>query len=53
LQKVNEILGARLNTVHNLHYYLDLMAGIRQAIEASTLGEFLLQFQRDRAAMLE
>jgi preprotein translocase subunit YajC len=35
LQRVNEILGARLNTLHNLHYYLDLMAGIRRAIESA------------------
>jgi queuine tRNA-ribosyltransferase len=53
LQRVNEILGARLNTVHNLYYYLGLMRSIRQAIDTATFGEFLLQFQRDRAAMLE
>jgi queuine tRNA-ribosyltransferase len=34
LQKVNEILGARLNTLHNLHYYQDLMRALRGAIEA-------------------
>jgi queuine tRNA-ribosyltransferase len=33
LQRVNEILGARLNTIHNLHYYLDLMRQARAAIE--------------------
>src|SRR3569833_2209305 len=32
LQRVNEILGARLNTVHNLHYYLGLTGGLRAAI---------------------
>ena len=32
LQRVNEILGARLNTLHNLHYYHELMAGLREAI---------------------
>jgi queuine tRNA-ribosyltransferase len=37
LQRVNEILGARLNTIHNLHYYLDLMRRARAAIER---GEF-------------
>ena len=36
LQKANEILGARLNTIHNLHYYLDLMRELRAAIEAGT-----------------
>jgi len=34
LQQCNEILGARLATIHNLHYYLDLMARMRAAIEA-------------------
>ena len=33
LQKANEILGARLNTLHNLHYYQDLMRELRSAIE--------------------
>jgi queuine tRNA-ribosyltransferase len=33
LQKTNEILGARLNTLHNLHYYQDLMRELRAAIE--------------------
>jgi queuine tRNA-ribosyltransferase len=40
LQRVNEILGARLNTIHNLHYYLDLMRQARAAIEAGRFGEF-------------
>jgi len=38
LQKANEILGARLNTIHNLHYYLDLMRELRAAIEAGSLA---------------
>ena len=37
LQKANEILGARLNTLHNLHYYQDLMRDLRAAIEADAL----------------
>jgi queuine tRNA-ribosyltransferase len=37
LQKANEILGARLNTLHNLHYYQELMQTLRAAIEAGTL----------------
>jgi queuine tRNA-ribosyltransferase len=40
LQKVNEILGARLNTLHNLHVYQQLMRGLREAIGAGTLAEF-------------
>ena len=39
LQKVNEILGARLNTLHNLHYYQDLMRELRAAIETGALAE--------------
>jgi queuine tRNA-ribosyltransferase len=38
LQKANEILGARLNTLHNLHYYQDLMRALRAAIEAGELA---------------
>ena len=37
LQKVNEILGARLNTLHNLHYYQALMRDLRTAIEQGVL----------------
>jgi len=38
LQKANEILGARLNTLHNLHYYQELMRTLRGAIETGTLA---------------
>jgi queuine tRNA-ribosyltransferase len=38
LQKTNEILGARLNTVHNLHYYQELMQALRAAIERGRLS---------------
>ncbi len=37
LDRCNEILGARLNTLHNLHFYLDLMRTVRSAIESGTL----------------
>ena len=37
LDKCNEILGARLNTLHNLHYYLELMRRLRTGIETGTL----------------
>lgn len=40
LQRVNEMLGARLNTLHNLHYYQELMAGLRTAIAAGQLAEY-------------
>jgi queuine tRNA-ribosyltransferase len=39
LQKTNEILGARLNTLHNLHYYQELMGTLRLAIENKSLIE--------------
>jgi queuine tRNA-ribosyltransferase len=48
LQRVNEILGARLNTLHNLHYYQGLMRTIRNAIEAGRFAEFAAAF-RDSA----
>ena len=40
LQRVNEILGARLNTLHNLHYYQQLMSGLRAAIAERRLRGF-------------
>jgi queuine tRNA-ribosyltransferase len=49
LQRVNEILGARLNTVHNLHFYLGLMRDARAAIEAGRFEAFRTEFARDRA----
>ncbi|HEV8095438.1 MAG TPA: tRNA guanosine(34) transglycosylase Tgt, partial [Burkholderiales bacterium] len=39
LQKSNEILGARLNTMHNLYYYFELMRELRTAIEAGRLAD--------------
>ncbi|NJD67127.1 MAG: tRNA guanosine(34) transglycosylase Tgt [Candidatus Methylomirabilota bacterium] len=39
-----EILGLRLNTLHNLHFYVTLMRRIREAIEAGHLAEFRAQF---------
>jgi queuine tRNA-ribosyltransferase len=45
LQQCNEILGARLATIHNLHFYLDLMAQMRAAIEAGTFGAFAARYE--------
>jgi len=45
-----ELLALRLNTVHNLHYYLTLMNDLRQAIENSTLPSFRRAFHEMRAA---
>ena len=44
LDRCNEILGARLNTIHNLHYYLSLMHGLRAAIATGTLDDFVRGF---------
>ena len=49
LDKTNEILGSRLNTVHNLHYYQFLMQGLRNAIEAHTLDDFITEFYQQRS----
>jgi queuine tRNA-ribosyltransferase len=44
LDRCNEILGARLNTIHNLHYYLALMSRVRAALEAGRFAEFRAGF---------
>ncbi|WP_345852921.1 tRNA guanosine(34) transglycosylase Tgt [Shewanella algae] len=44
LDRCNEILGARLNTIHNLRYYQRLMEGLRGAIETGTLDAFVKDF---------
>jgi queuine tRNA-ribosyltransferase len=49
LHRAGEILGARLNTVHNLHYYLQLMREMRAAIDAGTFEQFRIRFATDRA----
>jgi len=48
LDKCNEILGAHLNTVHNLRYYQRLMADMRAAIEADRFGDFMASFMTKR-----
>jgi len=53
LQRINEILGARLSTIHNLYYYLTLMAELRAAIEAKALPAYAARFAADRSRMLE
>jgi queuine tRNA-ribosyltransferase len=44
LDKCNEILGARLNTIHNLRYYQRIMEGLRKAIEENALDDFVHDF---------
>ena len=51
LDKCNEILGSRLNTLHNLSYYQDLMAGLRAAIENRSLDTFRRDFYGRRGQM--
>ncbi|PRH33841.1 tRNA guanosine(34) transglycosylase Tgt [Burkholderia gladioli] len=53
LHRVGEILGAQLNTIHNLHYYLTLMSEIREAIETHSFEAFRLRFAADRARGVE
>ncbi len=50
LQRVNEILGARLNTMHNLFYYQTLMRELRQAIESGRLAQYAARFLEQRLA---
>ncbi|SFQ12888.1 tRNA-guanine transglycosylase [Nitrosomonas cryotolerans] len=45
LQRINEILGAHLNTLHNLFYYQQLMSEIRTAIEVGQFEEYAREFQ--------
>lgn len=48
LHRIGEMLGARLNTIHNLHYYLQLMSEIREAIESHTFADFVKKFNAER-----
>ena len=49
LNRVDEILGAHLSTLHNLHYYLELMAEMREAIGTGRFETFRAAFHADRA----
>ena len=48
LHRIGEILGARLNTIHNLHYYQQLMGEIRAAIAAGQFSAFISSFRQAR-----
>lgn len=50
LDRCNEILGSRLNTLHNLHFYLRLMAQLREAIAQGRLAGFAADFLARRRA---
>ncbi|MDH4275928.1 MAG: tRNA-guanine transglycosylase, partial [Gammaproteobacteria bacterium] len=51
LDKIGEILGARLNTLHNLYYYQQLMQGLRAAIASDKLADYVKEFYSRRAPM--
>ncbi len=48
LDRCNEILGSVLGTIHNLHYYQELMRGLREAIAAGRLDAFVAAFYAER-----
>jgi queuine tRNA-ribosyltransferase len=48
LDRCGEMLGPQLATIHNLHYYQDLMRGLRDAIAAGRLADFVAEFQAQR-----
>jgi queuine tRNA-ribosyltransferase len=49
LDRCGEMLGPMLATIHNLHYYLNLMREVREALEAGTFSAFRKKFKEDRA----
>ncbi len=51
LDRCNEILGSRLNTIHNLHFYLDLMRSLRAAIAEGRLAAFAARLPEAEAGL--
>jgi queuine tRNA-ribosyltransferase len=49
LDRCGEMLGPMLSSIHNLHYYLNLMTEVRAALDAGTFGALRQQFKADRA----
>ena len=49
LDRCGEMLGPMLASVHNLHYYLNLMREVREALDAGSFGAFRQHFKADRA----
>ncbi len=49
LDRCGEMLGPMLTTIHNLHYYLNLMREVREALDAGQFGAFRAKFKQDRA----
>lgn len=48
LDRCGEMLGPMLSSIHNLHYYLNLMQEVRDALDAGRFGAFVRQFKQDR-----
>ena len=48
LDKCKEMLGAQLNTIHNLRFYQNHMAAIRAAIREGRLGQFAVEFRESQ-----
>ena len=48
LDNCKEILGLRLNTIHNLYYYHKLMSDIRESLENNTFENFVKNFYQER-----
>jgi queuine tRNA-ribosyltransferase len=53
LDRCKEMLGAQLNTIHNVHYYQTLMAGLRHAIEEGKLPAFASRFALEQAELAQ
>jgi len=49
LDRCNEMLGPMLASIHNLHYFLNLMQEVRHALEAGRFGAYVSTFHADRA----
>jgi queuine tRNA-ribosyltransferase len=49
LDRCGEMLGPMLTSIHNLHYYVNLMREVREALDAGTFPAFVQQFKADRA----
>jgi queuine tRNA-ribosyltransferase len=49
LDRCAEMLGPMLASIHNLHYYLNLMREVREALDAGRFGAFVTQFKMDRS----
>ena len=48
LDRCGEMLGPMLASIHNLHYYLNLMREVRQALDENALTEYVRRFHEDR-----